>query len=121
MRKSVSRSWVVATKTTAVRSNSGDYRFADLLTLHRIEMPPALRVSFYTTNLIDSAFANPRYGINRVKRWRKNSDMIKRWLGAHLLDQEQRFRRVKGFKEIAGFLARFAGLTQIAIDKEDVA
>jgi transposase-like protein len=95
--------------------------FADLLTLHRIEMPPALRVSFYTTNLIDSAFANPRYGINRVKRWRKNSDMIKRWLGAHLLDQERRFRRVKGFKEIAGFLARFAGLTQIAIDKEDVA
>lgn len=93
----------------------------DLLTLHRLEMPPPLRISFYTTNLIESAFANPRDGINRVKRWRKNTDMIKRWLGAHLLAQEQKFRKVKGYKEIGKFLKNFAGTSDFLIDKDDAA
>ena len=43
----------------------------DILTLHRISMPPELRKSFYTTNVIDSAFAHPKFKIRRVKRWRK--------------------------------------------------
>lgn len=93
----------------------------DLLTLHRLQMPPALRISFYTTNLIESAFANPRDGINRVKRWRKNTDMIKRWLGAHLLAQEKQFRKVKGYKEIGKFLKNFAGTSDFLVDEDDAA
>lgn len=93
----------------------------DLLTLHRLEMPPALRISFYTTNLIESAFANPRSGINRVKRWRKNSDMIKRWIGAHLLAQEKKFRKVKGYKEIGAFLKDFAGTSDFIVDENPAA
>jgi len=76
----------------------------DILTLHRIKMPPELRKSFYTTNVIDSAFSNPKFRIRRVKRWRKKTDMIKRWAGSHLLEQEKTFRKVNAVGMIDGFL-----------------
>ena len=79
----------------------------ELLTLHRIQMPPALRKSFYTTNLIESAFSTPRERTRRVKRWRKNTDQVLRWAGAQLLLQEGRFRKVRGYKEIPVFLYAF--------------
>ena len=58
----------------------------DIFTLHRIsesDMPPELRKTFYTTNLIESGFSSPKLRVRRVKRWRKNTDMIKRWAGSH--------------------------------------
>ncbi len=79
----------------------------ELLTLHKIGMPPALRKSFYTTNLIESAFATPRERNRRVKSWRKNTDQVLRWSGAQLLTQEEKFRKVKGCKEIEEFLESF--------------
>ncbi len=87
----------------------------DILTLHRLEVPPALRKSLYTTNLIDSAFANPRFRMNRVKRWRTDSDMIKRWAGATLLEQEKSFRAINACSHIDSFLERF-----FLIDKERI-
>lgn len=76
----------------------------DILTLHRIAMPPELRKSFYTTNVIDSAFSNPKLRVRRVKRWRKSNDMIKRWAGSHLLEQEKTFRKVNACGMIEKFL-----------------
>jgi putative transposase len=76
----------------------------DILTLHRIGMPSELRKSFYTTNVIDSAFSNPKFRVRRVKRWRKNNDMIKRWAGSHLLEQEKTFRKVNACTMIEEFL-----------------
>ena len=87
----------------------------DILTLHRLEVPPALRKSLYTTNLIDSAFANPRFKMNRVKRWRTDSDMIKRWAGATLLEQEKSFRAINGCSLIESFLQDF-----FIIDKDKI-
>lgn len=78
-----------------------------LMTLHRIGMDPALRKSFYTTNLIDSAFSNPRSHLNRVKRTRPQTDQVTRWVGALLLAQEKQFRKVRCFRNITKFLEVF--------------
>jgi putative transposase len=87
----------------------------DILTLHRLEVPPALRKSLYTTNLIESAFSNPRFKMNRVKRWRTDNDMIKRWAGATLLEQEKSFRAINGCSLIQTFLKSY-----FMIDKEKI-
>jgi len=84
----------------------------DILTLHRIAMPPELRKSFYTTNVIDSAFANPKLRVRRVKRWRKSNDMIKRWAGSHLLEQEKTFRKVNACGMIEEFLKAYLSLDE---------
>lgn len=78
-----------------------------LLTLHRIKMDPPLRKSFYTTNLIDSAFSNPRSHLNRVKRTQGKTDQVLRWVGALLLEQEKQFRKVRAFKNINKFLVKY--------------
>lgn len=93
----------------------------DLLILHRIGVPPALRKSLYTTNLIESGFAHPRFKLNRVKRWNKQADMIKRWAGANLLEQEKTFRRVRAFREIESFLANFIERQEEKIDSRQTA
>lgn len=79
-----------------------------LLTLHRIGMPPALRKSFYTTNIMESAFSAAKARTRRVKRWQTQTDQVLRWAASQLLIQEERFRRIDGCKELAGFLATFA-------------
>lgn len=88
----------------------------DILTLHRIAMPPELRKSFYTTNVIDSAFSNPKFRVRRVKRWRKKNDMIKRWAGSHLLEQEKTFRKVNACGMIEEFLNAY-----LSVDKKQAA
>lgn len=88
----------------------------DILTLHRIGMPPELRKSFYTTNVIDSAFSNPKFRVRRVKRWRKSNDMIKRWAGSQLLEQEKTFRKVNACGMIEEFLT-----TYLSLDKKQAA
>ena len=78
-----------------------------ILTLHRIGMASALRKSFYTTNLIDSAFANPRSHLNRVKRTQPKTDQVLRWVGSLLYEQEKQFRKVRSYERIQEFLIAF--------------
>lgn len=78
-----------------------------VLTLHKLGMKPALRPSFYTTNLIDSAFSNPRSHLNRVKRNQPKTDQVLRWVGALLYEQEKQFRKVRAYKHINEFLITF--------------
>ena len=76
----------------------------DLLTLHRLEVPPALRVSLHSTNMIESLFSTVRHCEKNLKRYR-NSRMAQRWLAAVALYAEESFRTVKGFRfipEVAG-------------------
>jgi len=82
----------------------------EILTLHRINVPPQLRKSLYTTNLIESGFSNPRFKMNRVKKWSTKNDMIKRWAGATLLEQEKSFRAINGRSHIQEFLKNFSTL-----------
>ena len=71
----------------------------ELLTLQRLEIPLALRISLKSTNAIESLFSGVRYSEKNIKRYR-SSGMAQRWLGTVLLDGERRFRKIKGYKFI---------------------
>ncbi len=77
----------------------------ELLTLHRLEVPPALRVSMHSTNVIESLFSTVRHCEKNLKRYR-NSRMAQRWLAAVALYAEENFRTVKGFQFIPEVVAR---------------
>jgi transposase-like protein len=86
----------------------------ETLTLHRLGLPAALRKSFQTTNLIESALSVASDVADRVKRWRAG-DMRLRWIAAGLLAAEKQFRRVRGHKLMPKLLAALdAGATSIA-------
>jgi putative transposase len=74
--------------------------FEELLTLHRLKVPPLLRKTLISTNPIESMFSLVRHSERNLKRTR-GSAMLQRWLGTVLLCCEQRFRKVKGHAEIA--------------------
>jgi transposase-like protein len=79
--------------------------FEELLTLHRVQVPPLLRKTLLSTNPIESMFSLVRHSERNIKRTR-GSRMLQRWLGTVLLACEGRFRRVKGYTEIAPVMAR---------------
>lgn len=91
----------------------------EILSLHRIKVPSALRKSLSTTNCIDSAFSHPRSQMNRVKRWRKKNDMIRRWAGALFYRQELHFRKIKNYRLIEGFLKVYSPLDEKVFDKNE--
>ncbi len=81
----------------------------ELLTLHRLRIPASLRRTLHSTNPIESMFANVREMEGNIKRHR-DSSMMQRWLGATLMEAEQRFRRIKGFQDIPKALRRIKGI-----------
>ena len=76
----------------------------ETLTLHRMGLPEALRKSFPSTNLIESALSVASDVAGRVKRWRAG-DMRLRWIAVGLLAAEKQFRRVRGYKLMPKLLA----------------
>jgi putative transposase len=67
----------------------------ETLTLHRLQVPAALRVSLSTTNPMESPFATVRERTNRVKRWRDGTQ-AQRWAASALLRAETKWRRLRG-------------------------
>jgi transposase-like protein len=67
----------------------------ETLTLHRLGVADALRVSFKSTNIIESSLSRVEEISGRVKRWR-NGDHLQRWTGKALLIAEESWRKVKG-------------------------
>jgi transposase-like protein len=78
--------------------------FEELLTLHRLKVPPLLRKTLMSTNPIESMFSLVRHSERNIKRTR-GSRMLQRWLGTVLLACEGRFKRVKGYAAIAQVMA----------------
>ena len=78
--------------------------FEELLTLHRLKVPPLLRKTLLSTNPIESMFSLVRHSERNLKRTRGTA-MLQRWLGTVLLYGESRFKRVKGYGEIAQVIA----------------
>jgi putative transposase len=72
----------------------------ETLTLHRLGLHDELRRSLHTTNLIESVMAQIERKTQRVDHWR-TSEQKQRWCAATLLQIEQNFRRVRGFKHLA--------------------
>ena len=71
----------------------------ETLTLHRLNLPDALRRSLNTTNLIESVMAQIERKTQRVDHWR-TSDQKQRWCAATLLHIEKNFRRIRGMAHL---------------------
>lgn len=71
----------------------------ETLTVHRLRVPPKLRQTLASTNVIESAFSIVEQVCRNVKRWH-GGDQRERWVGSGLLVAEKQFRRVKGYQQI---------------------
>ena len=80
-------------------ARSLDEGLEETLAIHRLRVPPMLRTSLASTNLIESAFSIVETVCRNVKRWR-GGDQYLRWVGSGLLYAESRWNRVHGHKEI---------------------
>ena len=70
----------------------------ETLTMHRLRVPPTLRTSLASTNLIVSAFSVVETVCRNVKRW-PGGDQYLRWVSG-LLYAESRWNRVHGYSEL---------------------
>lgn len=71
----------------------------ETLTVVKLGVPDLLRRTLATTNPIESALSVAVKVTGRVKRWR-DGNMRLRWCTAGLLRAEERFRRIKGHKQM---------------------
>jgi len=71
----------------------------ETLTLHRLGIPDALRVSLKSTNIIESSLSRVEQVSGRVKRWR-GGDHLQRWTAKGLLVAEKKWRKVKGWQSM---------------------
>jgi hypothetical protein len=86
---------------------------AETLTVHRLHIPPQLRKTLASTNVIESAFSIVERVCWNVKRWH-GGDQRERWVGSGLLVAERQFRRVKGHKQLPLLIREleFAGYSE---------
>jgi transposase-like protein len=71
----------------------------ETLTVVKLGVPELLRRTLATTNPVESALSVAVKVTGRVKRWR-DGNMRERWCTAGLLRAEERFRRIKGHKQL---------------------
>ena len=90
----------------------------ETLTVHKLQVPPLLRQTLASTNIIESAFSVVEKVCANVKRWHPG-DQRERWVGSGLLVAEKQFRRVKGHKLIPLLLRQLEMLapSKIAVVK----
>ena len=89
----------------------------ETLTLHRLGIPPALRRSLRSTNLIENCFSTTKQKFCRnVKNW-KNANMVLRWGGTMLRQAEKNFRRVKGYRTIPSLIAALRSKVDAAVKR----
>src|SRR6476646_243232 len=81
----------------------------ETLTVHRLHVPPQLRKTLASTNVIESAFSIVERVCSNVKRWHPG-DQRERWVGSGLLVAEKQFRRVQGHKQISILLRELEAL-----------
>ena len=90
----------------------------ETLTVHKLQVPPLLRQTLGSTNIIESAFAVVEKVCANVKRWHPG-DQRERWVGSGLLVAEKHFHRVQGYKLIPLLLRQLEMLapSKIAVVK----
>ena len=82
----------------------------ETLTVHRLHVPPQLRKTMASTNVIESAFSMVEKVCKNVKRWH-GGDQRERWVGSGLLVAEKQFRKVQGYKQIPVLISELEALT----------
>ena len=71
----------------------------EILTVVRLGLPPELRRSLASTNIIESMNSVIRQVCRNVKRWR-DAKMALRWTAAGMLEARKGFRRIKACKQL---------------------
>lgn len=71
----------------------------ETLTVHRLGVPPMLRQSLRSTNMIESMFSNHRHLMHNVRRW-TTSEQRPRWLATCFLEAEKTFARIQGYRAL---------------------
>jgi transposase-like protein len=71
----------------------------ETLTVTKLGLPKTLSRSLATTNPIENLMSSVRRVTRNVKRWR-GGDMIKRWVALGVFSAQQRFRRIKGHRDM---------------------
>ena len=78
-------------------------RSEETLTLQPLGITGALWKTLRSTNPIENLTGGVAKFTRNVRRWR-NGSMILRWVGSALLDAEQQFRRVRGYREMPALI-----------------
>src|SRR6516164_9266681 len=81
----------------------------ETLTVHRLHVPPQLRKTLASTNVIESAFSIVERVCRNVKRWH-SGDQRERWVGSGLLVAQKQFRRITGYKQIPALIRELGAL-----------
>ena len=89
----------------------------ETLTMIKLGISLLLRKTLSSTNPIESAFSMVRSQTLRVRNWRSSSDQVLRWSAAALLDAEERFRKIKGFRDLEQLEQN---LKKFIIDKKEI-
>ncbi|MGH3824507.1 MAG: hypothetical protein ACRDRA_16985 [Pseudonocardiaceae bacterium] len=75
-----------------------------MFTVRRLGVSDRLARSLSCTNLIESVISVVRTLTDRVTRW-QDARMVRRWVGAGMLEAERSFRRIKGCKDMPVLVA----------------
>ena len=70
----------------------------ETLTVLKLTLPATLRRSLATTNPVENLIGTIRRVSRNVTRWR--GDMVPRWTALGLRTAEQKFRRIKGYRDL---------------------
>jgi putative transposase len=73
---------------------------AETLTVTRLGIGGALKRTLESTNPCESMIECVRRTSRNVKRW-QSGDMALRWTAAGMLEAEQQFRKVIGYRDLA--------------------
>lgn len=72
---------------------------AEMFTLQRLQIPPAMHKCMATTNLIESPQSGVRRRTLKISRWR-DQDMALRWAASAWLVTEKHFHKVDGHNQL---------------------
>jgi transposase-like protein len=72
---------------------------AEMFTVNRLGLSPALCRCLCSTNIIESPHSGVRLRTRRICRWR-DGRMVLRWAAAAFLITEKSFRRIQGYREL---------------------
>ncbi len=85
----------------------------DTLTLMRLGITGQLATTLASTNPCESMIEIVRHTQRNVKRWH-SGDMRKRWTAAGMLQAEQQFRRIIGYRDLATLVIAIEHHTMLA-------
>jgi transposase-like protein len=75
----------------------------EVLTLQRLGVTGALYRTLRSTNAIENRNGLVGHFTRNVRRWR-NGAMLVRWIGAAIHDAQGRFRKLRGYRDLAALI-----------------